>query len=155
MAIEEISRIQVGDMVLRYEQETDYGTAGFTVIPAELDGQDKKEKFYRINSMVQMKLAGDIYPNCYGHGSSMRNGESSNRLDYKSQIVEETEEKTVIKTFLEDARGYKVIHVITYYEGDDSFEMKNILENVSEQEITLEMISSFELGNISPFLEGD
>ncbi len=155
MAIEEISRIQVGDMVLRYEQETDYATAGFTVIPAELDGQDKKEKFYRINSMVQMKLAGDIYPNCYGHGSSMRNGESSNRLDYKSQIVEETEEKTVIKTFLEDARGYKVIHVITYYEGDDSFEMKNILENVSEQEITLEMISSFELGNISPFLEGD
>lgn len=155
MAIEEISRIQVGDMVLRYEQETDYATAGFTVIPAELDGQDKKEKFYRINSMVQMKLAGDIYPNCYGHGSSMRNGESSNRLDYKSQIVEETEEKTVIKTFLEDARGYKVIHVITYYEGDDSFEMKNILENVSEQEIILEMISSFELGNISPFLEGD
>lgn len=155
MAIEEISRIQVGDMVLRYEQETDYATAGFTVIPAELDGQDKKEKFYRINSMVQMKLAGDIYPNCYGHGSSMRNGESSNRLDYKSQIVEETEEKTVIKTFLEDARGYKVTHVVTYYEGDDSFEMKNILENVSEQEITLEMISSFELGNISPFLEGD
>lgn len=155
MAIEEISRVQVGDMVLRYEQETDYATAGFTVIPADMDGEDNKQKFYRINSMVQMKLVGDMYPNCYGHGSSMRNSESANRLDYKSQVVEETEEKTVVRTFLEDARGYKVIHVVTYYEGDESFEMKNIIENVSGEDITLEMISSFEIGNISPFLEGD
>lgn len=155
MAIEEISRVQVGDMVLRYEQETDYATAGFSVIPAEMDGQDNKKKFYRINSLVQMKLVGDMYPNCYGNGSSMRNSESSNRLDYKSQIVEETEGKTVVKTFLEDARGYKVTHVITYYEGDYSFEMKNVVENASDSDITLEMISSFELGNISPFLEGD
>ena len=33
MAIEEISRIPVGDMILRYEQETDYAMAGFSVIP--------------------------------------------------------------------------------------------------------------------------
>ena len=54
MAIEEISRIPVGDMILRYEQETDYATAGFSVIPADMDGQDNAEKFYRINSLVQM-----------------------------------------------------------------------------------------------------
>ena len=104
MAIEEISRIPVGDMILRYEQETDYATAGFSVIPADMDGQDNAEKFYRINSLVQMKLVGDMYPNCYGHGSSMRNSESANRLDYKSQVVEETEDATIVKTFLEDAR---------------------------------------------------
>ena len=60
MAIEEISRIPVGDMILRYEQETDYATAGFSVIPADMDGQDNAEKFYRINSLVQMKLVGDM-----------------------------------------------------------------------------------------------
>ena len=155
MAIEEISRIPVGDMILRYEQETDYATAGFSVIPADMDGQDNAEKFYRINSLVQMKLVGDMYPNCYGHGSSMRNSESANRLDYKSQVVEETEDATIVKTFLEDARGYRVTHIVTYYQGDESFEMKNIVENVSGQDITMEMLSSFELGNISPFLTGD
>lgn len=155
MAIEQISRIQIGDMILRYEQETDFATAGLSIIPADFDGKDDCKKFYRINSLVQMKIIGDMYPNCYGQGSSMRNSESANRLDYKSQTVEQDEEKTVIKTYLEDMRGYKVIHVVTYYKGDDSFEMKNIIENASEKGITLEMLSSFELGNISPFLEGD
>ncbi len=155
MAIEEISRVKMGDMLLRYEQETDFSTAGFTVIPADMDGEDNKNKFYRINSMVQMKLIGDVYPNCYGHGSSMRNAESSNLLDYKSQTVEENEEYTVVKTYLEDKRGYDVTHIVRYYEGDDSFEMKNVIENNSEKDIILEMLSSFEIGNISPFLEGD
>ncbi|MDE7307379.1 MAG: alpha-galactosidase [Lachnospiraceae bacterium] len=155
MAIEEISRIQVGDMILKYELETDYARAGFSVIPADMNGKDNKSKFYRINSLIQMKLIGDMYPNCYGHGSSMRNGESSNRLEYKSQIVEEREDVTIVKTFLEDKRGYKACNVVTWYEGDDSFEMKNIVENISDKDITLEMLSSFELGNISPFLEGD
>ena len=155
MAIEEISKIRVGDMILKYELETDYARTGFSVIPADMEGKDNKSKFYRINSLVQMKLIGDMYPNCYGHGSSMRNGESANRLEYKSQIVEEREEVTIVKTFLEDKRGYKVCNIVTWYQGDDSFEMKNSIENASDKDITLEMLSSFELGNISPFLEGD
>jgi len=155
VSIKEISKVQVGDMILKYELEEDFNTAGFSIHPADMDEEDNKSKFYRINSMVQMKLVGDKYPNCYGHGSSMRNGESANFLDYQSQIVEETEDKTIVKTFLKDNRGYDVVHMITYYEGDESFEMKNIITNNSEAPITLEMISSFELGNITPFIEGD
>ena len=155
MAIEEISRIQVGDMMLVYEQETDFKTVGFYIIPADMDAEDNKKKFYRINSMVQLKLVGDIYPNCYGNGSSMRNGESSNLLDYDSQVVEETEDGTIIKTYLKDNRGYDVVHTVKYYNGDLSFEMSNTITNNSEKDITMEMISSFELGKVSPFLEGD
>ncbi len=155
MSIKEISKVQVGDMILKYQLEEDFNTAGFSIYPADMENEDNKSKFYRINSMVQMKLVGDKYPNCYGHGSSMRNGESSNFLDYQSQIVEETDEKTVVKTFLKDNRGYDVVHIVTYYEGDLSFEMKNVIQNNSNEPITLEMISSFELANITPFIDGD
>ncbi len=156
MAIEEISRIPVGDMMLVYEQETDSRTVGFYIIPMSMNDEDnKKKKFYRINSMVQLKLVGDIYPNCYGHGSSMRNGESSNLLDYDSQVVEETDDGIVIKTYLKDNRGWDVIHEVRYYSGDLSFEMKNIITNNSPNDITMEMISSFELSKLSPFLKGD
>lgn len=156
MAIEEISRIQVGDMMLVYEQETDLKTVGFYILPLSMNDEDnKKKKFYRINSMVQLKLVGDMYPNCYGHGSSMRNGESSNLLDYDSQVVEETDDGIIIKTYLKDNRGYDVIHVVRYYNGDLSFEMKSVITNNSQKDITMEMISSFELSKLSPFLEGD
>lgn len=156
MAIEEISRIPVGDMMLVYEQETEFKTVGFYILPLSMNEEDnKKKKFYRINSMVQLKLAGDIYPNCYAHGSSMRNGESSNLLDYDSQVVEETDDGIIIKTYLKDNRGYNVTHIVRYYKGDLSFEMKNIITNNSGNDITMEMISSFELSKLSPFLEGD
>ena len=156
MAIEEISRIPVGDMMLVYEQETDLKTVGFYILPLSMDEEDnKKKKFYRINSMVQLKLAGDTYPNCYGHGQTMRNGESSNLLDYDRQAVEETGSGKIIRTYLKDNRGYDVTHVVSYHNGDLSFEMKNIITNNSGKDITMEMISSFELSKLSPFLEGD
>lgn len=156
MAIEEISRIPVGDMMIVYEQETDLKTVGFYILPLSMNDEDnKKKKFYRINSMVQLKLVGDAYPNCYGHGSTMRNGESSNMLDYDSQVVDETDDGIIIKTYLKDNRGYDVIHMVRYYDGDLSFEMKNIITNNSDKDITMEMISSFELSKLSPFLEGD
>ncbi len=154
MAIEQISRIRVGDMILRYEQEADFKTAGFSIIPADLDIDDNVRKFYRINSLVQVKLVGDMYPNAYGHGSSMRNSESSNRLDYKNQEIIEKDGKKEIITYLEDARGYAAKHIVTYYEGDLNFEMRNEYTNNSDKPITLEMLSSFELGNITPFIEG-
>jgi len=154
MAIEQISRIQMGDMILRYEQEADFKTAGFSIIPAEMDGLDDKRKFYRINSLVQMKIVGDVYPNCYGHGSTMRNGESSNLLDYQKQEVVEKDGVKKVITYLHDNRGYDAKHVVTYYEGDLSFEMHNEVTNNSDKPITLEMLSSFELGNITPFVEG-
>lgn len=154
MSIEKISKIQIGDMILCYEQETEYKTAGFYIIPADMEGKEQ-EKFYRINSLVQTKYVGDIYPNCYGHGSSMRNSESSNRLDYVKQNVSYENGIKKIITYLHDNRGYDVKHIVTYYDGDLSFEMCNEITNNSDKPLKLEMISSFELGNISPFLKGD
>ncbi len=155
MAIEEISRIKIGDMMLKFELEKEFNTAGFSIYPADMDNRADAKKFYRINSLVQAKMVGDIYPNCYGNGSSMRNSETSNRLDYKKQEVVESDDKIIITTYLEDARGYEVKHIITYIKGEDSFEMMNVYTNNSSDCVTLEMLSSFELANISPFLEGE
>lgn len=156
MAIERISEIELGDMLLIFEMDTEYQRVGFYMIPADMREKDvSSSKFYRINSLVQLKLAGDKYPNSYGNGQTMRNGESANRMKYSSQTVEETAEKTLIKTYLEDERGYEAVNVITYYSGEESFEMKNIFLNHSGHPAKLEMISSFEMGNLTPFIGED
>lgn len=155
MAIKELARYTLGDMVVQYEIEEDSRTVGFSVLPSSMDGKDTAKKFYRINGMVQTKLVGDMYPNCYGHGSSMRNSESTNLLDYVKQETEENDKKIQIDTYLKDNRGYEVIHRLEYYKGETSFEMKNIFTNQSDAEVELEMISSFELGKITPFEDGD
>lgn len=155
MAIERISEIQLGDMLLIFEQETDYRRVGFYMIPADMKEKDvSSKKFYRINSLAQLKLVGDIYPNCYGSGQTMHNCETANLFEYDSQTTEEAEGKTYIRTVMKDQRGYGLVNVITWYHGEDSFEMKNIFTNNSEDTVTLEMLSSFEMGNVTPFVEG-
>lgn len=155
MGIENISKITLGDMLLIYEKDNETNVCGFTVIPKEMEEKITKDKFYRINSLIQVKLVGDIYPNCYSHGSSMRNSESSNRMFYKTQEIINENNKTYIKTYLEDNRGYEAIHLVIYYDNEKSFEVKTIYTNNSSEAITLEMISSFEIGNITPFEVGD
>ena len=155
MAIERISTVTLGDMLLVFEQETDFKRAGFYIIPLDMKDRDiSDKKFYRINSMVQLKIAGDMYPNCYGHGQTMHNCETANLFEYDRQDVEKTEQCTVVKTYFRDRRGYEVVNVITYYSGEDSFEMKNIFTNNSCETVALEMLSSFEMGNVTPFIEG-
>lgn len=155
MAIEKVSEIQLGDMLLCFERESDYNRLGFFMIPAKLRGQTVcDKKFYRVNSLAQLKIAGDMYPNCYGHGSTMHNGETSNLFEYVSQDTEQLDGKTQVLTHFRDRRGCELTNVITYYHGEDSFEMKNIFENKGEENVVLEMLSSFEMGNITPFEEG-
>lgn len=155
MAIERISSITLGDMTLIFEQETEYKRAGFYMVPSGMEGKQVcDKKFYRVNSMVQLKLAGDMYPNCYGHGQTMHNSETANLFVYQSQEIRDIAVGKEIRTLFTDSRGYEVVNVITYYAGEDSLEMKNIFTNQSGVPVTLEMLSSFEMGNITPFVEG-
>lgn len=154
MAIERISKILLKDMLLIFEQETDYNRVGFYMIPADMESKDvSSQKFYRINSLAQLKLAGDMYPNCYGHGQTMHNCETSNLFEYSSQNVEKKDGKTIITTVMKDKRGYEFDNIITYYEGEDSFEMRSTFLNQSNETVTLEMLSSFEMANLTPFIE--
>lgn len=156
MAIEKVAEIRLGDMLLCFEQETDFHHLGFYVIPAELaDRRVLDRKFYRINSLAQCKLVGDMYPNCYGHGNTMHNSETANLFGYESQETQKEDGITRILTHFKHAKnGCTLTNTITWYEGEDSFEMTNTIENGGEEEVTLEMLSSFEMGNMTPFEEG-
>lgn len=156
MSIQRVSKHYLGDMVLIFEQETDYKRVGFYMMPAAMEDNDvSTQKFYRVNSLAQCKLVGDIYPNCYGHGQTMHNCETANLFEYDSQKEEKNGNVTTITTVMKDRRGYELDNIITYYEGEESFEMKNVFCNQSGEKVTLEMLSSFEMSNITPFTEGD
>lgn len=156
MSIKNIGEYQLGDMTLVFEEETDYQRVGLYIYPTDMkDLVVTKDKFYRINSLVQLQLAGDILPNCYGNGSTMHNGESSNLMVYEGQDLLEDNHMIKIVTHFKDARGYRVDNIISYCQGDLSFEMKNRFYNNSKKTAILEMFGSFELGTLSPFLKGD
>ncbi|MDR1700623.1 MAG: hypothetical protein LBR68_05475, partial [Lachnoclostridium sp.] len=124
MGKEIIHRHRLGDMSLLYECDSESQKTGFIIIPADMESQILLEKKqYELTGLIQVKLTGDRYSDAYANGVTMRNNDTTDLLKYHSQMVEETDKKKTIKTFLHDERGYEAVHCVTYYYNEESFEV--------------------------------
>ncbi len=72
-----------------------------------------------------------------------------------SQDTVECDNRTTIKTVLTNDNNCKVIHCLTYVSGYGGFEIETEFVNDSGNDVTLEMLSSFALDNLSPFQTDD
>ena len=146
---------EFGDMKAVYIIDEKSQNVELMLIPLgeEIVSWDKKRQF--VDSLVQVKLSGDVYPAGYAGGNSMRGSESTLELKFDSQEKICDKDASTICTILKDARGYTARHYLTYRTGDKAFSCYTTYENNSDSDITLEMLSSFSLGGITPFSEGD
>ena len=102
-------------------------------------------------SLVHLHLSHHYTP-MYDNGYKF--SQSTKNLKYQNQEFYEENNVLTIKTYLAADEGYEVCHVLTKYNGENGFEIKNILLNKTGKEITLEMITSATLDNLSPFFKG-
>ena len=123
------------------------------LIPLGMD-QDivREKKILHPDSLIHAKLVGDAYPANNANGLSMRQSQTTELMRYQKQECIKKDASTTIRTFLTDERGYLYIHELGYTENDYALSSRVIFENHSPEPITLEYITSFSLGNITPFL---
>lgn len=155
MAVEILKEYNLGDMIARYLTDPVSGQTGLMLLPLEAACYEMPEKDMNMESLVQLKLTGDIYNEAYAMGSSMRNGESVRRLRYHSQSCETDESGIRIDTVLRDDRMYEVTHHLKWKDGMPYVRMYCTFENKSQASCKLEMMESFSLGGLSPYLKGD
>lgn len=155
MAVEILKEYNLGDMVARYLTDSVSGQTGLMLLPLEAACYEMPEKDMNMESLVQFKLTGDIYNEAYAMGTSMRNGESVRRLRYHSQSCEEDKGGIRIDTVLRDERMYEVTHHLEWKDGMPYVRMYCTFENKSKASCKLEMMESFSLGGLSPYLKGD
>ena len=173
-SVELLSRFDVGDTALEYHVAPTTGTVGLRLYPSGLRGQlvERQEwlldfehkrmgessprlRAWSIDSLVQVKCIGDDYPTGFSQGSSLRNSSTTLELRYHSQEVTRRGEETLVTTLLRDSRGCVAEHYASWHDGDSQMEMKTVYRNESDAPITLELLSSFSLGDITPFHGSD
>jgi alpha-galactosidase len=108
-----------------------------------------------IDSLVQLKLVGDPYPGAFAQGHTLRESPSIDRFRYLGQTLHDANGGHLCVTTLESREGLQLEHRIAWRDGDAAFTVSSSFRNGSEQPITLEMLSSFSLGGITPFHEAD
>lgn len=147
----------LGDMKATYLIDEDTANVELVLLPAGIEYKDmdsQKEKPY-IDSLVQIKIMGDTYNGGYAPGVTMRQSPTVTGFEYKEQSVKTVDDTTEIKTLLEDERGYLVCHHLTYIEGENVIRTYSSFKNNSSKEVTLETLSSFSLGKLSPLMDKD
>ena len=105
--------------------------------------------------LVQIKLVGDPYPGAFAQGHTLRDSPTLARFRFLRQQRSLTGKQHCIQTVLSTREGLELIHEATWNEGDLALRMRSRLCNGSGKTETVEMLSSFALGNITPFAADD
>ncbi len=84
-------------------------------------------------------------------GVTMKNVELADTMRLVYQDVRELCSETEIVTHLKSDEGYEIEHIIRHKEGFEGLEFETEFINNSEKGVTLEMLTSFTLDNLSPY----
>lgn len=150
-----LSQYVLGNTAVRYYIDTETKRVGMVLLPACRIPESAAVKDCRIEPLIQLKLLGDAYPDGFSHGHTMRSCETVKHFKYTEQkVVEESSSKTVV-TVLRDDRGLTLEHHLTWYLGYSALEACSVFYNGSRDAVSLEMISSFAMGELSPYEPDD
>ena len=149
------SEFILGDMRACYMQDEETGSMELVLLPADMAYEVAyREKPYP-DSLVQVKLSGDTYAGGYAGGRTMRQSASVLSLRLEGQETQEEGGRTVICTTLADGRGHRYRYYLVWKQGKKSLLSYTEFENASDEAAELEMLSSFSLSGISPFVGAD
>lgn len=162
------------DITIQFPHDPESGRVGLLLFPSAMAGQIVPHRTglaglpyidampgagnppaMIIDPLAQVKIVGDSYSGAFAQGHTMRNSPSVDRFRYDSQDVRRNGDHTTITTMLLSAEGHRIEHCIAWHEGDAAVEISTIFHNESPKPVSLEMLSSFSLGGITPFHEAD
>lgn len=155
-------------MWIEYVTEPKSNTVGLFLYPDRMADKlvtrrevlpGKPQKFpdiaaQQLESLVQFKLLGDSLDG-FSQGITMRNSDTLSSLRYSGQEKIQQGDETEIITCLSSPRGYSCEHHLRHCQGDDALTFFSTIRNDGTEKVSLEMLSSFSLGGITPFASDD
>lgn len=155
MSVKTLSNYELSDMTIRYVLNEETKIVGLLIVPSSVSSKVHEQKSYSIDSLVQVKVIGEDYPNQYAQGLSMRNSQSVMNFKYFSQEFKEDNNGKKIITVLKNDRNHEIHHVLIWHNGYDALEVYSTFINNSHEKASIEMLSSFSLTGITPFEADD
>jgi alpha-galactosidase len=165
---------EFADITVRYPLDPRTGRVGLQILPTALrDQQTARRATLRgeafidvlpgedawpacvIDPLAQVKILGDPYTSGFATGHTMRNSPSAEGFRFDKQDARADNAGTTILTTLTDGRGHRIEHRLAWRAGGAALESSVEFFNDSDRPVTLEMLASFSLGDITPFAPDD
>jgi alpha-galactosidase len=151
MKAEIISKYTFGDMTALYYKAD--GTVALSIVPNSKVDLIKESKLDCAESLVQIFTTGDDFPYGYSQGITMRNSPDLCKYIYKGQTKKEVSGGCdIVTTF--DRSGRVFSHHLVW-SGGRYFACYSELDNSSGEKVEIQMMASFSLGGLTPFIDGE
>jgi alpha-galactosidase len=174
MSIETLSEFHVADTTYRYHRDAATGRVGLLVFPTAMAGELARRRTSLrglpyidampragdppaivVDPLVHLKLVGDPYCGAFAQGRTMRGAPTVDRFAFHDQRELRDGEMRAVITTLRSADGLRIEHHLRWHDGDAAVEGHALVFNDGDAPVTLEMLSSFSLGGITPFDAAD
>ncbi len=169
-----LSEHSIGDLRVSYIQENPSGLVGLQIIPESMINHRVLRRTglaglpyinaipdagnppaCEIDPLVHLKLVGDSYSGAFAQGRTMRCSGSNARFKYAGQQQSQSGSVKTITTTLRSDDGLIIEHLLACTSYKPVMEILTRFTNQSTQPVTLELLSSFSLGMITPFASDD
>ncbi|MCE9587567.1 MAG: alpha-galactosidase [Verrucomicrobia bacterium] len=169
-----LSKFTVGDTVVRFDAPSDgKGAPQLSLHPKGLAPVKHRELLPRdveiaglpsmwqsigawsLDALVQLKCMEDIYGGGFSQGRTMRSGHSTAVLEFIGQKVHRKNGDTAVVTTLKHPSGLLCEHQLSWQGIVPVFSSSVSVRNSGKKPVTLEMLSSFSLGGMTPYAHDD
>lgn len=169
-----LSKFTVGDTIIRFDAPANgKGAPQLSLHPKSLAPVKHREflppdveivglpamwnpmRAWALDSLVQLKCMEDIYGGSFSQGRTMRAGRSTGVLEFVSQKVHKKNGGTSVITTLKHPSGLLCEHQLSWQGNTPVFSSWVSVRNAGKKPVTLEMLSSFSLGGITPYAHDD
>lgn len=143
-----IPRDRVGDLVTSREHIETHATrhlpAHWQPVPARA-----------ADPLLHIQVRGQPYPGAFSQGRSMRGSADSKAFGVTHQARRIHRGAVTIATTLENQCGLTALHELTHRRGESALRVRTTVRNTGTVPLTLELLTSFSLGGLTPFASDD
>jgi alpha-galactosidase len=169
-----LSKFTIGDTIIRFDAPAEgKGAPQLSLHPKSLAPVKHREflppdveivglsamwqprRAWALDSLVQLKCMEDIYGGSFSQGRTMRSGHSTGVLEFVGQKVQKNNSGTSVITTLKHPSGLRCEHQLSWQGNTPVFSSRVSVRNAGKKPVTLEMLSSFSLGGMTPYAHDD
>jgi alpha-galactosidase len=165
----------IGDLLVRYVAPDDRPDAwGLLLLPlaktndvvaprewldspaiTQLPAPWNRARAWEVDPLVHAHVSGDVLPGGFAHGRTLRNSATTASFAVREHRRAEAADGVVLRTTLEAACGLVCRHELTVDPRTGVATVRVTAENPTDRPLTLDYLSAFSLGGVTPFASDD
>src|SRR5262249_38079286 len=114
-----------------------------------------KNRAWEVDPLVHVHAAGDVYPGGFAQGRTLRNSATTQGLVVTAHAREDRAGLTILRTDLRAENGLACRHELTVDAATGVITVQGTASNPTAVPLTLEYLSAFSLGGLTPFAADD